>query len=326
MSCDLIFPLFSGESILNPKPEAFSILIVNWNVKALLRACLRSVQTALATDGLDAGVWVVDCASSDGSAAMVRSEFPAVHLIASDRNLGFAGGNNAALRALGFPGRAAGQPEGVLLLNPDTLVQPGALRAMFDFLTAHPDVGIVGARLTYGDGSFQHSAFAFPGLWQLAIELLPLPGRLYESRLNGRYPRRLYAAGRPFPIDHPLGAAMLVRAEAIRQAGLLDEGYHMYVEEVDWAWRIKRAGWKAYCVPAAHIVHLGGQSTGQIRAESFRNLWRSRYRFYRTHYGPVRVALARWLVRWGMARKMRQMPEQAATFRAVQTIWQGKEP
>ena len=310
---------------LNLNPAPLAILIVSWNVKDLLRDCLRSVQHALAADGLPAAVWVVDCASADGSAAMVRAEFPTVRLIASDRNLGFAGGNNAALRALGFPGRAAGQPEGVLLLNPDTLVQPGALKAMFDFLTAHPDVGIVGARLTYGDGSFQHSAFAFPGLWQLAIELFPLPGRLYESRLNGRYPRALYTAGRPFPIDHPLGAAMLVRAEAIRQAGLLDEGYHMYVEEVDWARRIKGAGWRAYCVPAAHIVHLGGQSTGQIRAESFRNLWRSRYRFYRTHYGPLRMALARWLVRWGMARKIQQLPELADTFRAVQKIWQGRE-
>ncbi|MFQ5576777.1 MAG: glycosyltransferase family 2 protein [Anaerolineae bacterium] len=305
---------------------ALAIVIVSWNVKDLLRNCLASVQAALAADGLPGEVWVVDSASADGSAAMVQVEFPAVRLIAAPKNLGFAGGNNAALRALGFPQHRPGQPEGVLLLNPDTLVPPGALKAMVEFLAVRPGAGIVGAGLTYGDGSFQHGAFAFPGLWQLAIELFPLPGRLYESRLNGRYPRARYAAGQPFAIDHPLGAAILVRAEAIRQAGLLDEGYYMYVEEVDWAWRIKRAGWRAYCVPAAQIVHLGGQSTSQIRRQSFINLWQSRYRFYRLRYGPLRMALARRLVVWGMARRIRAAPKQADTFRAVQNIWQGVEP
>ncbi|HEY86367.1 MAG TPA: glycosyltransferase family 2 protein [Chloroflexi bacterium] len=317
------------------------IIIVSWNVKELLRGCLTSVQTALAADGLDAEVWVVDNASRDGSMQVALVEFPWTAVIASQSNLGFAKANNLALRAMGFvdplkpergwtrdlqwPARREVRnklPDAVLLLNPDTIVQPGALKAMRDFMASRPDVGIVGANLSFGDGSFQHGAYAFPGLWQLAIELLPLPGRLYESRFNGRYPRRLYNAKAPFPIDHPLGAAMMVRAEAIQQAGLLDEAYHMYVEEVDWAKRITEAGWQAYCAPSARIVHLGGQSAGQIKVNSFTNLWRSRQRFYSRYYSGWKYRLARSLVQVGMNRKMKESPEQADVFHAVKEIWQ----
>ncbi len=317
-----------------------AIIIVSWNVKKLLADCLRSVFDDLAGGSreLAAQVWVVDNASADGSVEMVRRDFPAVKLIASDTNLGFAGGNNAALRAIGFGREDAAVddlPAAVLLLNPDTLVQPGALQRLADFLAGQPRAGIAGAQLQYGDGSFQHGAFAFPGLWQLAIDLLPLPGRLAESRLNGRYPREWYAQGRPFEIGHPLGAAMAVRREAILQAGLLDEAYHMYVEEVDWSRRIAASGWQAYCVPAAVITHLGGQSTGQIQTRSFINLWRSRYRFYRRYTGAMRLAVARQIVRQGMRRKAGQdranaqlspaeRDDRLAAYRQVIDIWQGK--
>ncbi len=318
-----------------------AIIIVSWNVEDLLRDCLTSVQAALTADGLDAEVWVVDNASSDASLNVPLVEFPWTAVIASDVNLGFAKANNVALRAMGFvdpvkPERgwmhalrwSAHQeirnklPKTILLLNPDTIVQPGTLKAMLDFMRSQPDLGIVGANLTFGDGSFQHGAYAFPGLWQLAIELFPCPGRLYESSLNGRYPRRLYNAQTPFPIDHPLGAAMMLRSEAIQQVGLLDDGYHMYVEEVDWAWRIKQAGWAAHCVPAAHIIHLGGKSADQIKSDSFINLWSSRHRFYSSYYGEMKYRLARLLVQKGMDRKIGESPEQADVFRKVKQIWQ----
>ncbi|MFN8453617.1 MAG: glycosyltransferase family 2 protein [Anaerolineae bacterium] len=307
-----------------------AILIVNWNVRDMLAACLHSVEADLAASNLTGRIWVVDNASSDGSVGMLRQDFPQVCLIASEKNLGFAGGNNAALRAMGFgpnPSPAKGAqserggeilslseaerglggevnlPEAVLLLNPDTKVHPGALSVLSDFLARIPQAGMAGARLVYGDGSFQHSAFGFPGLWQLAIELLPLPGRLTESRLNGRYPRSAYESSQPFRVGHPLGAAMCVRREAIQQVGLLDERYHMYVEEVDWSKRMAAAGWEVYCVPAAAITHYGGQSTGQIHLASFINLWSSRYRFYRRYYHPLKVRLAAHIVRLGMKRK-----------------------
>jgi GT2 family glycosyltransferase len=303
------------------KLPSLAIVIVSWNVRKLLRDCLASALADIAASDLVAQIRVVDNASTDGSAAMVRGEFPQVRLIAGETNLGFAGGNNAALRAMGFPQADAGQPEAVLLLNPDTVIRPGALKAMLEALQTRPEVGIVGANLTFGDGVFQHGAYGFPGLWQLAIELFPLPGRFYESRFNGRYPRDLYAGTEPFAIDHPLGAAMMVRSTAIHQTGLMDKDYHMYVEEVDWAWRIKSNGWAALCVPAAQIIHLGGQSTGQIKTESFINLWRSRCRFYQKSYSGVKFRLARLLVQWGMARRIKAEPELADTFRAVQKIW-----
>jgi GT2 family glycosyltransferase len=327
-------------------PPPFAIIIVNWNVVDMLAACLRSVEADLAESQLQGQIWVVDNASTDGSVGMLRRDFPRVQLIASEKNLGFAGGNNAALRAIGFdpsplpsPERGGEHlPEAVLLLNPDTEVQPGALRALFDFLKSNPQAGIAGARLVYGDGSFQHSAFAFPGLWQLAFDLLPLPDRLVESGLNGRYPRSAYASGRPFRVDHPLGAAMCVRREAIQQVGLLDERYRMYVEEVDWSKRIVAAGWAVYCVPAAQITHFGGQSTGQVRLSSFINLWTSRYQFYRKCYSPLKVRLAAQIVRLGMRRKARldagaaqrgelsqsELVQRLSGYEQVINIWQGK--
>ncbi|MBE7550208.1 MAG: glycosyltransferase family 2 protein [Anaerolineales bacterium] len=326
-----------------------AVIIVNWNVGDLLAACLRSVEADLAESQLEGQIWVVDNASTDGSVAMLRRDFPQVQLIASEKNLGFAGGNNAALRAIGFvdkppsperrgAGREVGLPEAVLLLNPDTEVQPGALLALYDFLKNNPRAGIAGASLVYGDGSFQHSAFAFPGLWQLAFDLLPLPGRLVESSLNGRYPRSAYASGRPFRVDHPLGAAMCVRREAIQQVGLLDERYRMYVEEVDWSKRIVAAGWAVFCVPAAQITHFSGQSTGQVRLSSFINLWASRYQFYRKYYNPLKVRLAGQIVHLGMRHKARldveaaqrgelsqsEVARRLSGYEQVINIWQGK--
>lgn len=327
-----------------------AIIIVNWNVSELLAGCLHSVVADLATSPLSAEIWVVDNASSDGSVEMIRREFPQVNLIASDQNLGFAKGNNTALRAIGFdasdslpPGHAADEcqvddlPEAVLLLNPDTEVHPGALQILFDFFNRTPSAGVAGAQLVYGDGSFQHSAFGIPGLWQLAIELLPLPGRLVESRLNGRYPRKLYERGQPFRIGHPLGAAMCVRQEAIHQVGLLDERFRMYVEEVDWGKRIVAAGWEAYCVPRALITHFGGQSSGQIKRDSFINLWTSRRQFYIKHYSPFKVWFARQIVRLGMRRKAKQdskavkqgyltqaeLAERLLCYQSVTNVWQG---
>ena len=285
------------------------VVIVNWNVRDLLRACLTALYADLAASGLAGRVWVVDNASRDGSAAMVRTAFPEVRLITSPENLGFAGGNNLALRQI----LAADDPPPYLwLLNPDTEVQPGAVRALADFMAAYPRAGMAGPRLTYGDGRFQHGAFRFPGLWQILFDLFPLPARLYESRLNGRYPRAWYARGEPFPVDHPLGAAMWVRRAVLEEIGLLDEAFHMYCEEVDWCLRIRRAGWAIYCVPAAHVVHHAGQSTGQMRETSFVNLWHSRRQLYDKHYGPLKRRLAVWLARAGLHYRLRAAQRAAA--------------
>jgi GT2 family glycosyltransferase len=296
---------------LEPAMPDLAVLIVSWNVRELLRACLTSVYADLAASGIDAYVCTVDNASHDGSAEMVRAEFAQVHLVINQMNLGFAGGNNVGLRQLSV----SDPPRYVLLLNPDTEVRRGALGALLDFMEARPRAAVAGPRLFFGDGSFQHSAFGFPGCWQILFDLYPLPGRLYESRLNGRYPRASYERRLPFQVDHPLGAAMMVRWSAIRQVGTLDESFHMYCEEIDWCMRMKRAGWQVYCVPQAQIVHHAGQSTRQIQEQSFVNLWRSRRQLYDKHYRAVRRFLAGLFVRLGMKRKRRSVRKALALGR-----------
>lgn len=336
--------------------NTLAIIVVSYNVRDLLRACLAATYASLAlSPELNATVWVVDNASADGSAEMVATEFPQAHLIASAQNLGFAGGNNLALRELGFkdlapqdnqrqfaipnpqspirrPPSTVQPPQLVLLLNPDTEPIGDAIGQMARFLRERPGVGGVGAQLQYPDGRFQHGAFAFPGLLQLWFDLFPpRPRRLLESRLNGRYPRRRYQAGHPFPVDFVLGAALMVRREAIEAVGLLDEGYFMYAEEVDWCWRMQRAGWPLWCVPSARVLHHGGASARQFRAQAFINLWRSRQRLYRRFYGPLKLRLANWIVRLGMAAEIRRAKadhrrgeityeDRDARIRAAQTV------
>jgi hypothetical protein len=208
------------------------------------------------------------------------------------------------------------------LLNPDTEVQPGAINTLLDVMRARPDAAIVTSRLSYGSGAFQHSAFHFPGLGQLYIDLFPVPGRLYESRLNGRYPRRQYAGSRPFEIDTPLGAAMLLRREAIEQVGLFDEDFALYCEEIDWAARFKEAGWKNLCAPSAHVVHHEGKSTSQVRVGSFVKLWTSRYRLHTKHPQFAPLGLARRIVIAGMKRKMRDAsPEMQVACERIVAFW-----
>jgi hypothetical protein len=297
-----------------------AIIIVSWNVRDLLAACLRSLLADLDRAGLTSQVWVVDNASSDGTPEMVAGQFPAVRLVASGENLGFARANNLALRAvLDSP---EGAPPYVWLLNPDTEVLPGATAALVAALEASPRAGVAGAKLVYGDGSLQQSAFHFPGLVQLVFELFPVPARLYETSLNGRYPRRSYEGEAPFAVDHPLGAAMMVRTAAMRQVGLLDEGYWMYCEEIDWCWRMRRAGWRALCVPAARVIHHAGRSSDQVRIPSFIYLWTSRARFYTRYHGPLARRLAGVLVRSGMRRRMRgAAPEMVAACGEVLEAW-----
>ena len=284
------------------------IVIVSYNVRELLRQCLASVRASLERSGLAADVIVVDNASADGSAETLRQEFPWVHLIVNQKNAGFAAASNQGLRALGLPGPDA--PPYALLLNPDTIVRGEALAEMVSFMERTPGAGAAGARLVYEDGSFQHAAFRFPTLTMAFLDFFIPHHRLLDSRWNGRYPRRLYEAGVPFEVDHPLGATLLVRREAVAQVGLLDERFFMYCEEVDWCWRIKGAGWRIYCLPRAEVVHLGGRSAQQFREEMFVALWRSRYQLFAKHYGPLYRRAIRLIVAAGLWREEERLRRQ----------------
>jgi N-acetylglucosaminyl-diphospho-decaprenol L-rhamnosyltransferase len=283
-----------------------AVIIVTWNVRELALTALHSLLDDLSRTDLRADVYVVDSASTDGTAEAIAANFPQVYLIACEENLGFVKANNLAMRRIGFGTLdAVDLPKAVYLLNPDTITQTGATQALLQALMENPTCGLVGARLTYGDGSFQHSAFAFPGLCQLWVEFFPIPGRLIESPFNGRYPRALYESGHPFPVDFVLGATMVLRSEVVQSVGLLDEYFFMYCEEVDWAWRIHKAGWNVSCVPAAHVIHLAGQSTTQVRPQAITYLWTSRLHLFAKHYPRWKYSIARWIIRLGIQRKMR---------------------
>jgi N-acetylglucosaminyl-diphospho-decaprenol L-rhamnosyltransferase len=246
-------------------------VVVSYNVRDLLGACLDSVFRQRLSNRFD--VWVVDNASSDGSAEMVRERFPDAHLLANAENLGFAAANNQAIEA--------SRGRHVLILNPDTEILSGSLDRMIDYLDSHADVGIVCVRLVYPDGSLQHSCFRFPGLAQAFLDLFPI-GRLMDSPINGRYSEDAY--GREMDVDHCLGACFMLR----RSAGMtFDESYFMYVEEIDLSWRLKRAGWKVHYLPELTVLHHAGASTRQRPAAMRTELFRSRRLFNRRYRGPL---------------------------------------
>jgi N-acetylglucosaminyl-diphospho-decaprenol L-rhamnosyltransferase len=296
-----------------------AIIIVSWNVREYLADCLRSVCNDLAKSRLRGETWVVDNASTDGTVSLLQDLFPQVRVITNEINTGFAAANNQGMKAA-----SEARPRYYFLLNPDTFVRPGAISELVSCLDERPKAGIAGARLIYGDGRFQHSAFYFPGISQLMFDLMPFPSRLYESRLNGRYARRLYQPRRhPFKVDHPLGATMMVRADVAESTDGFDESFHMFCEEIDWSWRVREAGWDIYAVPSAEVIHYGGESTSQVPADSVVNLWRSRAMLYHKHHGRLRNALAARIVNRAMTKKADRAndPELRQAYKQVATIW-----
>ena len=286
-----------------------AVVVVTWNNADVITDALRSLLEDLGKSDLVFDVWVVDSASDDRTVEIVRQGFPMVNLIASKSNHGFGASNNLAIRQLGFGSdrHESDLPTAVYFLNPDTITHPGASKLLYDALKSRSDVGMVGAGLTFADGSFQHSAFRFPDLPQIWTEFFPAPGRIVEGRLNGRYPRSAYSASEPFEVDFTLGATMMVKRDAIMESGVFDEDFFIYCEEIDWAWRIKELGWRVLCVPGARVTHLGGQSTSQVRPRSLINLWKSRLLLYEKHYPSWKRGLARRLIMSGMRRQLRML-------------------
>ncbi|MEM9953807.1 MAG: glycosyltransferase family 2 protein [Chloroflexota bacterium] len=286
-----------------------AVVIVTWNVREIVLDALRTLYADLEQCNLTAQVVVVDSASSDGTVEAIRENYPQTTVIASDENLGFAKGNNVGMQSLGFGDSTQDVtqlPRAVYLLNPDTLTTIGATQTLYETLFSDERNGVVGARLTFGDGSFQHSSFMFPGLRQLWVEFFPTPGRLIEHPFNGRYSRDKYHSEQAFEVDFMLGATMMLRREVIEQTNMFDLQFFMYAEEVDWQWRIHNAGWRILCEPQAHVVHLGGQSTGQVQPRSIVDLWTSRLRLYGKHYSAWKLLLAKALLAIGMMRKIQQ--------------------
>ncbi|MFQ5990062.1 MAG: glycosyltransferase family 2 protein [Candidatus Methylomirabilales bacterium] len=260
-----------------------SIVIVTWNAKAVLLDCLESIdrQVRLRRDGgqIDIETLVVDNGSLDGSVGAVRERFPWAEVIALPENIGFAGGNNVGLR------RAKGRH--VVLLNSDTIVLHDSLEKCVRYLNSHPDVGIVGLQLLNPDGSKQNCIHNFPSL---ATEIVPKG--LLETLFPRRFPSKRYHHSSPIEVEAVLGACLFARREVLDTIGLLPEDYFFFLEETDWCFRVKQAGWRVVHVPDAHVIHIFGVSTRKkVPAETRIEYHRSLYHFFRKNRGAPQTAV-----------------------------------
>ncbi len=259
--------------------------IASWNTADLLDRCLRALPGAVS--GLDADIVVVDNASSDDSAEMVRRH-PDVTLITNDANVGYARAMNQALMH-----HTAGElPEVLIALNPDTVPPPGSLRALVECLLADPAVGLVAPRLVNEDGSLQHSVYAFPSPL-LTFIVCTVPWRLQRGPLarhwwlEGRAPH-----DRAGDIDWAIGAVHVMRASALATPPYC-ERWFMYAEDMDLCWRLHLAGWRRRLEPAVEITHVanasGRQAWGEGRTQRW---WEASYDWYRLRRGVP--AVHRW--------------------------------
>jgi N-acetylglucosaminyl-diphospho-decaprenol L-rhamnosyltransferase len=269
------------------------IVILNWNTSDLLRRCL---ETVYASEGdFTYQVVVVDNASTDDSAPMVTREFPQATLIISDKNGGYSYGNNLGFRALGYGDKGrigADAPRYALLLNPDTELPPDALVNMVRFMDSRPDVGIAGPKLVLPDGSLDKACRrSFPTPLISAYHFSGLAKLFPKSRTFGRYNMTYLDPDVETEVDSVVGAYMQLRREAIAQVGLLDETFFMYGEDLDWAFRIKKAGWKVLYHPQVSVKHVKRAASRKSQKAQF-EFWRAMLIFYRKHY---RATTPLWL-------------------------------
>lgn len=274
-------------------PPVLSIVIVTYNSAAVIRECLSSIQPGwnIQTGEVfeDVETIVVDNGSTDGTPDLIRSEFAWVRLLADHGNLLFAGGNNYGFKQATAPL--------IFMLNPDTIVHPGALQNLVAFAHTHPQAGLIAPRLVNPDGSLQHNTFHFPDLRQALFgffdRLVPI-----DSPQNGRYLPADY--NRVRPVEHILGAALLFRRELCDALTGMDEKFGIYFEETDWCYRARRAGWQLFYTPDATLTHLGAHSTRQNPEKSSAQFYKSQAYFYRKNYGLLKYLALKTLTLFGL--------------------------
>ena len=257
-----------------------SIVIVSYNVRSYLEQCLQSVQRAL--EGIEGEVFVVDNHSDDDSVETVRNHYPWVTLIENQENLGFAKANNQAIRQ--------SQAEYVLLLNPDTVVAEDTLRGGLTFMDEHPKAGGAGVMMCYEDGSrAPESRRALPTPWVAALKMLGFTKRYYMSHLPWDQPCRIEVVS---------GAFCLLRHEALKTVGLLDEDFFMYGEDIDLSFRLLKGGWENWYLPYS-IIHYKGRSTQKSDYRYVHVFYQAMLIFFQKHYShlslvytvPVKMAI-----------------------------------
>lgn len=263
-----------------------SVLIVSWNTRELLAACLESIRQSHPPGVLE--VIVVDNASADGSPEMVDTRFPEVKLIRSGANLGFAKGNNLAMKHA--------QGSMFALVNSDALVHPGCLETLAEYLDQHPEVGLVGPRVIGGDGLLQRSCRHQPGVWNTLCRALAL-----DRVFGGRW---IFSGYEVSPEQHAVlheaevlsGCFCVARRSAVEEVGGLDEQFFFYGEDIDWCRRFKDAGWKLMFVPQATATHFGGGSTSKAPLRYSIEILRATLTYWRKHHGLTGQAVCRGLL------------------------------
>jgi hypothetical protein len=274
-----------------------SVVVVSWNTRGLLRQCLQSIVDEPGVEIVDGGaqpsgagslaaeIIVVDNASEDGSVQMLQAELPQAHVIANRHNAGFAAANNQAIA------QARGQV--LFLLNPDAYLLPGALAGLVRFLRDHPEAAVAGPNVLNPDGSWQVAAFRFATLWDLFCEAVFLSVLWPRSPLFARKELGGFDRDVVREVDWVQGCALAVRREVWDAVGPFDEGYWMYVEELDWCRRAKGMGYRIFFTPDAQVVHYGKRSVARARASVLPLGFRSHFRYYNKFDGRAKELAVR---------------------------------
>lgn len=276
-----------------------AIVIVNYNVEALLRRCLMTVYESIGDFTFE--VCVVDNNSADNSLTMIADEFPQVHVIANQDNPGYSAANNQGFRHLGI--FADTPPRYILLLNPDTEVMPSTFRDALAYMDAHEDVGVLGPKLLLPSGDLDLACRrSFPTPEVSFYRMLGLSKLFPKSERFGRYNLTYLDENELAEVDSVVGAFMLIRSAAVQKVGLLDEQFWMYGEDLDWAKRIKDQGWKVIYNPDILALHVKRASSKQNRRADF-EFYRAMLLFYDKHYRRDTSFWLHFLIMLGLAVK-----------------------
>ncbi|MDZ7377651.1 MAG: glycosyltransferase family 2 protein [candidate division KSB1 bacterium] len=254
-----------------------SIIIVNWNTKEHLARCLDSIFQNWPSHQTE--IIVVDNGSTDGSADMVKNNYPEVKLIANYQNLGFARANNIGIN------HSSGRF--LCLLNSDTQVLDECFDRMINYMEIHPEIGILGPKILNPDLNVQRSCMAFPTLWNSLCRALALDSFVPRSKLFGGYLMTYFAHDSIRSVDIINGCCWLVRKEALDTVGLLDEQFFMYGEDMDWCRRFHQAGWQVVFYPEAQVVHYGGASSAQLPVKFYIEMRRANLLYTKKHHGKI---------------------------------------
>lgn len=278
------------------------VVVVNYNTADLLRRCLDHV---LASDThAVVALTVVDNGSTDGSLALLHDDYPQVRALRSERNLGFSGGNNLALRQIlaELPDHADRAHEYILLVNSDLFLGSDTIEGLVTFAEAQADVGVVGPRVELPGGALDLACRrSFPTPTNAFFKLFGLSRRFPGHARFAAYNLTNLDPAQMTEVDSVTGACMLVRVSTIDEVGLLDERFFMYGEDLDWAYRIKDAGWRVFYNPAVRALHQKGATSARQSGRMIVEFYRAMYLFYRKHYAARSPRPVNWLVAAGIA-------------------------